>query len=375
MLTSAHKPKDVRIFHKEAKSLQKFGHDVTIIAPATTQTKTDTMVDGIKIRIVSRYKTKFLRPITIIQLILKGMNENAEIYHCHEPDALLAGVVLKILRGNKLVYDVHEYWSNTISEKFPDSIQHIVCTFFDFYERILCIFIDHIIVVSDEMIKKYNRYNKKTTLVANFPNPSFFKSNLNKKIIEKYADKFVFVYVGNIWHSRGTLETIKAFHLMERKEAYLLFVGPFSNSEYEKHIKNYVEENSLKDKVEFTGPVEYSDVPTYLHLSKVGLLLHYPTKRYMMPAYSTKLFEYMASGLPVIASNFPYIKKIIEETECGIIVNPTKTEDIANAMTWVMDNPVAMNTMSENSRKASEKYNWSNEEKKLLEVYKSLSKK
>ena len=85
------------------------------------------------------------------------------------------------------------------------------------------------------------------------------------------------------------------------------------------------------------------------------------------------MFEYMASGLAVIASDIPLWKEIIEESKCGVFVNPLNSKDIANAVDEMIQNPEALKEMGANGRKAIvQKYNWSNEEEKLLMLYRTM---
>ncbi len=82
----------------------------------------------------------------------------------------------------------------------------------------------------------------------------------------------------------------------------------------------------------------------------------------------------MSAGIPVIASNFPLWKEIIEENNCGICIDPMEPEQIANAINQVLGNPAMAKEMGENGqRHVKEKYNWSIEEEKLISLYKSLA--
>lgn len=91
-------------------------------------------------------------------------------------------------------------------------------------------------------------------------------------------------------------------------------------------------------------------------------------------AQPNKMFEYMSAGLPVIASNFPLWKEIIEGNQCGICVNPLEPKEIAAAIDWLTQNPEAAEQMGKNGRKAvEEKYNWQNEEEKLINLYLCLT--
>jgi len=81
----------------------------------------------------------------------------------------------------------------------------------------------------------------------------------------------------------------------------------------------------------------------------------------------------MGVGLPVIVSDFPELKKIVEGNRCGICVNPLEPKEIAKAVEYLIEHPEEAKEMGENGRKAVlEKYNWENESKKLLKVYETL---
>jgi glycosyltransferase involved in cell wall biosynthesis len=112
----------------------------------------------------------------------------------------------------------------------------------------------------------------------------------------------------------------------------------------------------------------------YKHLARatIGLVCLRPEPRYSI-ALPVKLFEYMAAGLPVIASNFPLWKEIVEGNECGMTVNPLDPKEIAGAIEYLLEHPALRRKMGENGRQAVlEKYNWETEGKKLLELYEEL---
>lgn len=81
----------------------------------------------------------------------------------------------------------------------------------------------------------------------------------------------------------------------------------------------------------------------------------------------------MAAGLPVIASNFPMWEKIINEENCGICVDPTDPLSISKAIEYLVDHPVEVEKMGQRGVEAAQrKYNWSVEEKKLIEIYRTI---
>lgn len=83
----------------------------------------------------------------------------------------------------------------------------------------------------------------------------------------------------------------------------------------------------------------------------------------------------MSAGLPVIASNFPLWKEIVEKNCCGICVNPLNSKEIADAINWVLQNPSQAAEMGRKGRKAiEEKYNWEEESRKLISFYEQILK-
>ncbi|MBN4051292.1 glycosyltransferase, partial [bacterium AH-315-M05] len=106
----------------------------------------------------------------------------------------------------------------------------------------------------------------------------------------------------------------------------------------------------------------------------VGIVVFLPLPNHVH-AQPNKLFEYMSSGLPVIASNFPLWKEIVEKNNCGICVDPLNPQEIAKAISFLMDNHQTAKKMGENGiKRVKEEYNWDIEGKKLIDVYEKLLK-
>jgi glycosyltransferase involved in cell wall biosynthesis len=101
----------------------------------------------------------------------------------------------------------------------------------------------------------------------------------------------------------------------------------------------------------------------------IGLACLHPLPRYI-DARPVKLFEYMAAGIPVIASDFAGYRRIIEEANCGLVVDPLDPDQLAEAIRFLLDSPEERMRLGRNGRKAvEERYNWRSEEEKLLELY------
>ena len=106
---------------------------------------------------------------------------------------------------------------------------------------------------------------------------------------------------------------------------------------------------------------------------KAGIVVTHPNPNHKN-AYMTKLFEYMSAEIPVIASDFPLWRSIIDGAQCGLLVEPMNPEVLAEAILYIIENPEEAYEMGKCGRKAvREKYNWDYENIKLLKLYKDLS--
>jgi len=124
--------------------------------------------------------------------------------------------------------------------------------------------------------------------------------------------------------------------------------------------------------VESLGFVDRNGVRDVMSRSMTGLVILHPTINYI-DSLPVKMFEYMSAGLPVIASNFPLWKEIVEGNKCGICVDPLNPREIAEAIQWMIEHPEEAKAIGENGRRAAEeKYNWEFEEAKLLSLYQRL---
>jgi hypothetical protein len=161
---------------------------------------------------------------------------------------------------------------------------------------------------------------------------------------------------------------VEAIGLVSAGEACLRLAGAFSPKGLQAEIK----ELPGWHKVDFQGWADRRQVANLLGRARAGLVVLHPTKRYP-DAYPVKMFEYMAAGLPVIASDFSLWRQIVEGAGCGLLADPKDPAAIAKAMQWILDNPREAEAMGRRGRAAvEEKYNWECEAKKLIALYEGM---
>lgn len=353
--TSVHSIDDVRIFRKECVSLAANGFDVTIIACGPTAFEDE--VNGVKrislyVPVKNRFQRFFKRSKAAYK---KALEVDSDIYHFHDPELLPIGLKLK-RKGKKVIYDSHEDLPRQIMYKswIPKIFRKPVSFISEVYENYYAKKMDGIITVSNHIKKRFDKLNYNVVVCHNYANLNEFRVASNWDMQKRHH----VCYVGIISKNRGVSNIIKA----TKKARINLEVAGSTKSKY------ILDELGNKNVI-YHGYADRDKVKTIFSNSFAGLVTFLPAPNHNN-ANPNKLFEYMAAGLPVIASNFKSWKTLIDENELGITINPENIEEIANAISYLNNNKAIAKRMGDNGRKAFEKkFNWQIEEKKLIELY------
>jgi hypothetical protein len=359
ILTSVHPPFDTRIFHKEAKSLAKAGYDVTLIV----QHDKDEVVDGIRIVSLPSPKNRLERMTRTVWHVYRiALAENANLYHFHDPELILVGLLLR-MRGKRVIYDVHEDLPRQTMGKhyLPQYLKKPLAGLVEVVENRASRYFSAICTATPYIRDRFKKVNDKSLDINNYPILTEFAcpdvqwgDRLNK-----------ICYIGGIAEVRGIVELVDA---MEETNGKLDLAGGFSPASLRVEL---IDKPGWK-KVNELGFVDRDRVKSILAKSRAGMVTLHPIINYL-DSLPVKMFEYMSAGIPVIASDFSFWKEIIERHNCGICVDPHNSQEIAKAVnTLLTDNELAA-TMGANGRRAvEERYNWQNEERKLLDLYQEL---
>lgn len=368
ILTTTHQPYDARVFHKEAKSLAKI-LDVVLVAPDDEAMSKE--VDGVRIITIKKPESKLLHPITMWRTFRAGYQQDCDVYHCHEPGSLFVCAILKFLKRKKLVYDVHEHYASLIASNtiFPNITRGIIEAISFKMELVLSRFADYVIVVRGDLETTFKKVNENVKIIYVCPDLSFFPLTAVNR-------EDVVVYEGAVDIAKRGLDIfIQSLAIVSKKIKRIkyLVVGTIPDEDLS-HSTEYLNQNNLTDRFEYTGWVNYDIVFDYLRRAKIGVILLQPVYYNNIMGIPNKLFDCMAAGIPVVASKFPNITEIVEESNCGILVDPADPQEVADAITYLMEHPKEAEEMGGNGRHAiEEKYNWENMEKRLLQIYAELN--
>jgi glycosyltransferase involved in cell wall biosynthesis len=127
------------------------------------------------------------------------------------------------------------------------------------------------------------------------------------------------------------------------------------------------------ERVDFRGQLAPLEARDLLRQGRVGLVT-FQRNAAQLESLPTKMFEYFAEGLPVIASDFPLWRGIIEEHDCGLLVDETDPDSIAAAVRRYAEDPDLLARHGRNARAAAEgALNWEHEEERLVRAYDELT--
>lgn len=334
LCSTVHLYDDPRVVHRQAMSLAK-EFNVTIFCCAPFREKI--VNENLKIIGIPVWTRKVERMGNIFRLFLKLIREDAaDIYIFHDTMGILLIPFIKVIKKGKIIFDIHENFHGFLREKdwIPKYFRNFLANGYILTEKIIFKFTDMLWFAVPDIAEHYTDFRKiKKLVVRNIPSLNTFRSSNDWGT--EIRNQFIFV--GGMDGDRSILEIIHAFSIFSKQyEDYqLILAGPFFEVNYEKQVKELIALLKLEEKVQLLGRVPYEEVPRLIAQSKVGLSLHQPTYNFLR-AQPLKLFEYLAMGIPAIASNFTNNRKVVEPADCGKCVDPNNIDEISEAMKYLV---------------------------------------
>jgi len=366
-ITTVHPSADIRIFNKECKTLARASYEVTLIA----QHIDNEIVDGVNILALPKPRNRLNRILGLTwQAFRLALTEQADIYHFHDPELLMVGLLLKLFSNGKVIYDVHEDVPQQILTKYwiPLHLRTPIAMIFNVVEKTAVQYLDCVVVATESIAEKFTRYNP--IVIHNYPKMKMMATLQAQPTQEEKEN--ILVYIGVISEIRGVFEMVHAFDCWDSNmNAHLDLIGKFETN----NLKETLKMLPGYEHVRFLGWLSWHDAWQRAQKGIGGLVLFHPAPNHVR-SLPNKLFEYMAASLPIIASNFPSWKEIVEGNHCGLTVDPLNPKDISEAIKYLIQHPGEARLMGERGRKAVvERYNWEKEGEKLLSLYGELLKR
>lgn len=287
------------------------------------------------------------------------------VVHFHDPELIPLAILLKII-GFKVIYDIHEDLPSQILSKewLPEILRKPIAEIMRCLECLAAKVFDAIVPATPKIAERFPV--DKTAIIQNF---AVVKEMLGSMQVSYIQRPKAFAYAGYIAKARGIFEVVQALHMLHEINGIRFdLAGKFTQRGLEEELKLLPGWPLVK----FHGWLSREQLALFLGSVRAGLVLHHPIPN-EIDAQPIKLYEYMSAGLPIIASNFPLLKQIIEDVGCGLIVDPLDIRAIAAAMRWILEHPADAEAMGQRGRQAILRiYNWDVEAVKLINLYNKI---
>lgn len=365
-LASAHQAKDVRIFEKQCSSLAMSGYKVTFIVPHSK----DEAVDGVNIRGVKVPGSRLQRMTATGYAILReALRQKADLYHFHDPDLIPVGMYLK-KSGKNVIFDIHEDVSSQILHMrwLPRWSRPIAALTYSKIQRLAARRFSALVTANEEITIRVSGLNQRIVTICNYPLLKEFQEPMTVNT-ERYASR-VLVDFGGLGFRTGTREIVTAMGLLPKSLGARLTLAGFVESA---ELMRQLQELPGWELVDFVGRIPRAQMLDRLRNASVALIL-FSRNPNNFGIGSNRFFEALAAGLPVVTSDFPRWKDIVERVGCGLTVNPDDPYAIAQAITRLLTNPAECREMGSRAQEAIvNQFNWDIEKLKLLALYQSLT--
>jgi len=358
-ITTVHPVDDHRILHKECVSLREAGYDVTLIAPHDR----DTVLAGVRVAALrAPARNRLERMARRAQAAYRAaLDLDADLYHFHDPEFLPHGVRLA-RAGKRVIYDAHEDVPVQLRSKewIPGPARASVARAWAQFEAACVERIDAVVSPSVFALERLRPRQPRAVFVANYPRLEA------RPPAPSWSERLrAACYVGGITRVRGACELVDA---MADVDAELYLAGAISPPA----LRAELERSAGWPRVRYVGRVEQARVTELLAQAKVGLIPLHPIPNYR-DALPVKLFEYLAAGLPVISTDVPRWREILETHNCGICVPHDSPRRLAAAIAELLDDDERARAMGERGRRAVEaQYSWRTQADALVALYAEL---
>lgn len=359
-ISTAHPPYDPRIVFKQCQTLSEH-YEVFCALPHADPT----VAPGIRFIRLPYFKRVVWRILLTCPLILlRGLWLRPKVVHLYAPEFIPFTYLFRVM-GARVIYEVQENLHKKMHLKTLNRgfLLEKAFWWFDQLAR------RHFFLVFTEhgYLTTYTGLTKPYAVIYNYPLLSFLEPF--RRPYQPNKDTPSFFYIGLLSFERAFDTLVDA--LANLKSNYPQFTvdlfgrRTFTNTAlaqlpHFKHVRNHLR---------FYGYTDQRMAFSSITGATAGLALLKPVGDYP-ESYPTKLFEYMALGLPVVTSDFPLYRAVVEQNKCGICVSADNAQQITDALTYLIEHPDEARAMGQRGRQAVEKtYNWHSESLKLLRFY------
>jgi glycosyltransferase involved in cell wall biosynthesis len=343
-------------------TLQQMGFDVLIIARCFNNSLP---LDRYNFR-AKRIKCYFRKGIMQyaefnLKLFFKLLFVKTDYFLANDLDVLIPNYFLSKIRGKKIFYDTHEYFTG-VPELRDSPLKRRIWKFFEnwIFPKLPVVY-----TINDSVKNKYQQeFNKEITVVRNVP---FTTVQIKTSLPNNLQNKIILLLQGaGINVGRGGKELLEAISYLPNNY-YLLFIG--SGTQWDE-IKAKRLVLNLQERTEMIDKVSPAKLREYTSWADIGFSLDSFDDLNCLFNLPNKIFDYIHASVPIIATGIPEVKRIVEEYDCGICLDNYEPQNIAKAITALVSDKERYAKYKSNCITAAKELCWENESEKLKAIYK-----
>lgn len=368
---------DTRV-EKEVRTLIGAGERVTVVADAGAGLpERETRSGGERVVRVPRRGPqvpglRFL--LHELRLARRLVGLRPDLLHAHDSNALVPVAYAAWRRRIPFVYDAHDLWLARPRRERGRVSHALNQAWYALVERLLVHRAAATLTVSPPIARHLeDRYGLSgVALVPNYPELEPAPTARDLRDLPGGGriapHRPVVLYLGGLMAGRGLEQLVDAMAIVEGPQLVILGEGPLAAS-----LRGRADRLGIGDRVIMLEPVPSEQVVAHAASADLGVSPYVPTglnNRYSMP---NKLFQYLAAGIPVVASDFPQVREVVEGAGAGLVADMTDPAAIAAAIEGILADPEAARAMGARGRRAvADRYHWGVSAERLRGVYAAL---
>jgi len=342
-----------------ANSLLRAGHRVTLIAttadPGPIFPGTDCEIKRIAIRSWKSSKLRFLE--FYIRSITSALRVRADLYQAEDLFSLPVAWLASRFHRGRLSYDCRELYfalGSLMGRRWTQA-------FWRFVEKIWIVRADLVMVTAQNQQEVLSRrYRIDPPIVVRNHPPLALRPERTDRLREMFSipvERRILLYQGMLHPGRGIFLPLE---IVRRLSGCVIVY--LAHGEWKERLAARIRDLGLEDRAFLFGPVPYDQLLRYTAGAEVGLALQEPFGENHLRARPNKVFEYIMAGIPVVASDFPPLRKAIVDHGVGLVADVEDLDDIVRKVERLVTDRRLYEEMVENCRRASQEFNWEIEE-------------
>jgi len=355
-----------------AEALARRGDEVDAIAVGHAGQPPMEMINGVRVfRVQSRVRDERGPLSYLVKILLfffrstwfltkRAFREPYDLIHVHNlPDFEVFATLAQRMRGTKVIHDMHEVVPEFYASKFHIGERSLVFRLLSLVERVSIAFVDHVIVLShmveETLLRRRSVRAEKCTVILNYPDTRIFRRTRQVEADQRKTGEFVICYPGTLSRHQGVDIAVDAMALLREKAPglKLLIIGDGPERE---NLRAQIAQRGLEDRVSLTGLIPLESVAEVMATIDFGVV---PKRKegFGDIAFSTKIMEFMAMGVPVLASRtsideFYFGDTLVEFFESG------NAADLAEKVLDLIHTPERVVQLRANCNKFIAKNSW-----------------